>query len=434
MKTNSPFQFAKKGHKYLLGSYLLGHLLAFCNTFVAADDWSFGGHLKDHLAATHYDSDNIITQYGKQTPIDNSIDFRFMAENYWGAWDTKIHYEVLALYGNTPETQKALTGTALDATGFGLPKDDRRLFQLTDEWDEHDKLDAVHRLDRLYLGYNGEQLVIRVGRQTVSWGNGLIFHPLDIFSPFSPTDIDKDYKTGDDMLYGQWLFENGHDIQMILLPRRNPKNDDVESEQSSLALKYRGRYQEQWEYDLLAARHFDENVLGFGLSRDIWEAIWRFNLSTTRLTEGGTAVSFITNMDYSWNWFEHNFYGYLEYFHNDIGATEAAHYLTPDTAMQKRLQRGEVYTRSRDYLASGVQIELTPLVNFYTSWLSNLHDNSGLFQIRGIYDWAENIQLIGWLDLPYGSHNTEFGGLEIGNSGQYLAPGQRVYLRLSYYF
>ncbi len=414
--------------------YLLGGLLVLCSSIAAADEWSFDGHIKYHIAATHYESDNIIAQYGEQSPLDNSIDFRLMTENNWGAWDTKIHYEVLALYGDTPETQQALAATGLDAASFGLPKDDRRLFNLTGEWGDDDKLDAVHRLDRLYLGYNGEELVIRVGRQTVSWGNGLIFHPLDIFSPFSPTDIDKDYKTGDDMLYGQWLFENGNDVQMILLPRRNPETDEVESEQSSLALKYRGSYQDKWDYDLLAARHFDENVFGLGLSRDVWEAIWRFDISATRLKEGGTAVSLVTNMDYSWEWFEHNFYGYIEYFRNGVGETEPANYLSPDTALQKRVQRGEVYTRSRDYIGSGVRIELTPLFNLYSSWIGNLHDNSGIFQIRGIYDWAENLQLVGWLDLPYGDKDTEFGGLEIGESSQYLAPGHRIYLRLSYYF
>ncbi|EDN67409.1 hypothetical protein BGP_4660 [Beggiatoa sp. PS] len=56
-----------------------------------------------------------------------------------------------------------------------LPNDKRRLFRLTNEWDNSDQMEAVQRLDRLYLGYNGEQLVLRAGRQTVSWGNGLVF-------------------------------------------------------------------------------------------------------------------------------------------------------------------------------------------------------------------------------------------------------------------
>jgi hypothetical protein len=59
-----------------------------------------------------------------------------------------------------------------------------------------------------------------------------------------------------------------------------------------------------------------------------------------------------------------------------------------------------------------------------------LHDSSGIFQIRGIYDWMENVQLTGGLDLPYGDKGTEFGGIPVG--GGY--SGERAYLRLSYYF
>ena len=36
--------------------------------------------------------------------------------------------------------------------------------------------------------------VVCVGRQAVTWGNGLIFNPMDLFNPFSPVDIERDYK------------------------------------------------------------------------------------------------------------------------------------------------------------------------------------------------------------------------------------------------
>jgi hypothetical protein len=414
--------------------YLLTILLFLLSSPTTADDWSFGGHLKYHFTATHYDNDNLIAQFGEQSPKDHFFDFRLKAENRWNEWDAKIHYEVLAIYGDTPETQNDIKAAGLGETFAGLPNDKRRLFRLTNEWDNSDQMEAVQRLDRLYLGYNGEQLVLRAGRQTVSWGNGLVFHPLDIFSPFSPTQIDKDYKTGDDMLYGQWLFESGNDVQMILLPRRDPYSEEVESDQSSLAFKYRGIYWEEWDLEFLAARHFDENVIGFGLNKNVWEALWRFDMSATDLKDGSTQISIVTNMDYSWVWFKKNFYGFIEYFHNSLGETDSPNYLTLDTALQSRLERGEIYTIGRDYLTSGVQIELTPLFNFYTNWINNLHDSSGIFQIRGIYDWTQNMQLIGWLDLPYGNKGTEFGGIAVGDTEKYLAPGQRIYLRLSYYF
>ncbi len=399
--------------------FIFGYFLLFVSSLAIAEE--VGGHIKYQFAATHYQNDHLYAQHGSQSQYDHFLDFRLTAEDRWGVWDAQVHYEVLSLYGDTPKTKQALNNAGL-AVVPTLTKDKRRLFRLTDEWGNSEKLEAVQRLDRLFVGYNGEALILRFGRQAVSWGHGFIFQPLDIFSPFSPTEIDKDYKTGDDMLYGQWLFENDDDIQMILLPRRNIETNQVDSEESSLAFKYHGRYWEQWDIDLLAARNFDENVFGFGLTKDIFEALWRFDISATRLKEGRTAISVVTNMDYSWNWFKKNFYGYLEYFRNGVGEKQ----LNLNVALQSRLERGEIFTRNRNYLGSGLQIELTPLFNFHTNWIGNLHDSSGLFQIRGIYDWLENVQLIGWLDLPYGDSESELGE----NSGS----GNKAYFRLIYYF
>ena len=46
---------------------------------------------------------------------------------------------------------------------------------------------SLVRLDRISIGYTGEKTVLRFGRQAISWGNGLLFTPMDIFNPFDPT-------------------------------------------------------------------------------------------------------------------------------------------------------------------------------------------------------------------------------------------------------
>ncbi|MCK5662767.1 MAG: hypothetical protein KAI17_04730 [Thiotrichaceae bacterium] len=343
------------------------NLLFWCGLFISslatAEDWTFGGHLKYQL-----EKSNIDNQY---------LNFRLTTEKRWGAWDVQIHYEVLTSYGDSKNTTVH----------------NHRLFNFMEEFENIEKFDTVQRLDRFFVGYNGEQLVIRLGQQAVTWGNGLIFHPLDIFNPFSPTAIDKDYKTGDDMVYGQWLFDSGDDLQMIFLPYSNPDTNHVENTQSSFALKYHGNYQSQWDFDVLVARHFDDNILGFGFSKDLLEAVWRFDI--TLLKDRETALSFVTNLDYSWSWFERNFYGFIEYFHNDS------------------------FLQNQDSLGGGIQVELTPLLNLYTNWIGNLHENSGIFQIRSIYDWLENVQLIAWLDQPY---------------SESIVPERTMYLRLIYYF
>ena len=43
--------------------------------------------------------------------------------------------------------------------------------------EDEGKFAALHRLDRVWVGYTGDKAVLRFGRQAISWGNGLIFSP-----------------------------------------------------------------------------------------------------------------------------------------------------------------------------------------------------------------------------------------------------------------
>ena len=44
------------------------------------------------------------------------------------------------------------------------------------------QLDLVeHRLDRLYLAHASDTTVVKIGRQAISWGNGLIYNPVDFW-------------------------------------------------------------------------------------------------------------------------------------------------------------------------------------------------------------------------------------------------------------
>ncbi len=90
------------------------------------------------------------------------------------------------------------------------------------------------------MGYTGDKAVARFGRQALTWGNGMIYTPMDILNPFDPAAVDKEYKLGDDMLYGQYARDNGDDLQGVVVFRRNLETGDVDQDWSSFALKYHG--------------------------------------------------------------------------------------------------------------------------------------------------------------------------------------------------
>lgn len=417
----------------------LGRALLSTALFVSApgmaDNWKFGGHVKYQYTYTDYHADDINAVFGDDPARDHGLDVRLIAENRTGPWDFAAHYELLAVSGDTFESRRrmAAAGISVSGTVTGLPDDRRRLFDLTHETTDRNRLAEVQRLDRLSLGYSGPRESLRVGRQAVSWGDGLVFQPLDFVNPFSPIVIDKDYKTGDDMLYGQWLVGAQDDLQAIMLPRRDPATDRVESSQSTYAAKFRARLAGA-DLDLLAARHFSENLAGIGIVKSVGGAVWRMDLSYTDLEHGGSATSLVTNMDYSWMWGGKNVYGYAEYFRNGVGESSRANYASPNAELSARLARGELFTLARDYAALGLQLELTPLFNLYTNLIANLNDGSKYLQLRGVYDWQQDVQLMAGINLPSGSRDTEYGGVPVAGTSAFASTGKSVYLRGGYYF
>lgn len=401
---------------------------------VLADDWQFGGHVKYQYTYTDYRVDDISAVFGHDPARDHSLDLRLKAENRAGPWDFAAHYELLAIDGDTLAARRRLAALGLVAgTASGLPDDRRRLFDLTHEATDQNRKAAVQRLDRLSVGYGSARQTLRVGRQAVSWGNGLVFQPLDFVNPFSPIAIDKDYKTGDDMLYGQWLVGEKDDVQAMVVPRRDPDADRVESRQSSYAVKYRARIS-GFDIDFLAARHFDESLAGVGVVRSLGGAVWRLDASFTDMKNDSNTLSLVTNVDYSWVWGGRNVYGYAEYFRSGVGESSRAGYAAPGMALSARIAHGELYTLARDYAALGFQIELTPLFNLHTGLIANLDDGSKFLQIRGVYDWQQDVQLTLGVNAPLGDRGSEYGGVPVATTGAYAGSGRSLYLKVASYF
>jgi hypothetical protein len=398
----------------------------------------FGGHVKLQYTYTDFRPDDFAAGHGSDPAHDGAAEVRLKLDRRHGRWRFEAHGEWLAVGGDALAARRAAAALGLLAAGTasGLPDDRRRLFDLSETLSDRPRRAAVARLDRLALGYVGARSSLQFGRQAVSWGNGLVFHPLDFVNPFSPVAIDKEYKTGDDMLYGQWLLgEAGGDLEAIVVPRRDPVTRAIASNQTTYALKWRER-RGGFDLDLLAARHFGEDVLGLGTARSLGDggAVWRLDAVYTGLDTGGSAFSFVTNLDHAWTAFGRNVYGYVEYFRNGVGQGDRSRYLEPSPALAQRLARGECYTLARHYAAFGLRIELDPLVQLLAGRIHNLDDGSRYTQLRLSYDWRQDWRLLAGLDWPAGRRGTEFGGLAVAGEGTYLAPGRAVYLRAAYYF
>jgi len=122
---------------------------------------------------------------------------------------------------------------------WATPSDDQQLLSLTKIIKEEDAYLFYHRIDRLFVAYDSYLGNISIGRQPVTWGNGLLFNPADLINPFAPSDVIRDYKIGSDMILYQHGFDLLSDLQLVMVPRRETEDNDLSYEESTLGLKFR---------------------------------------------------------------------------------------------------------------------------------------------------------------------------------------------------
>ena len=395
--------------------------------------WSFGGHTKYRYIHTRIPEDSVLQSISGDSMQDHNLEVRLKIAARRERWDFDTHIQFITVHSDTLSGFRDLPQIIFP--GAGIINDDRRWFNLTHELTNEGKNATLLRLDRVNIAYTGDKTVLRFGRQAISWGNGLLFTPMDIFNPFDPAAVDKEYKSGDDMLYGQYLLDSGNDVQAVAVVRRNPVNGEVEQDQSSLSVKYHGFWGSN-EYDLLLAEHYDQRVLGLGASTDFGGAVWRGDLVWTD-TDPGSVFSAVGGVSYSGVTGGHNWTGFLEYYYNGFGQSDgdySAEGLAANPELLKRLNRGELFNLGRHYLGASLTLEWTPLLNLTPNVFVNLTDPSALAQLVLAYDWKQDIQLLAALNIPIGPNGSEYGGIDSAHPGLYVSTGPSLFAQLAWYF
>ena len=410
-------------------------LLAIANSVHAADNSSIfdGGHAKYLFLSSSFPDNSLFLDYIESPAIDHKADLRLKFD--WKTDHIQLHsdYQLTAQQGDRIKLANKLP-TQLLMTGQQTFNDDNRLFNLTHIISRDNNSIYIHRLDRLYLSHTSSRTVARFGRQAISWGNGLIYTPMDFFNPFDPSSVDKEYKTGDDMLYGQLLRENGDDLQAVWVIRRN-NNGDVSNKVDSIAGKYHGFIGND-EYDLLIAEHYDDTVFAIGGIVDLSGAIWRGDITLTN-TQADHITSLVTSLSYSWMSWGHNVSGIIEYFYNGFGQKNSDYSpaaLASNPELIDRIIRGELFTLGRHYIATSAMIEITPLWLLTPNIFINADDHSFLFQLSTTYEPEQDWQLLAAVSIPSGAQDTEFGGIDSGIIDKKISTELNIFAQLAWYF
>lgn len=350
----------------------------------------------------------------------------------------EVNYELLAGGGDTREDGerlKALYPTLFPNGISGPVRDDHRFFDLTAPLHQGQRGIAYHRLDRAFFSFSPSWGEIRIGRQALTWGHGFTFNPMDLFNPFAPTDLERDYKTGDDLILVHFPVK-GMDVDLIYAAHRDPDTNQAGMDQSSAGAKLHLNL-DRLETDFIAARHYKDMITGIGTACNLGDAAFRLDLTGTFLEQKSRGRSFYisgaANLDYSWVWLNRNWYGYVELYYNGLCDNDYSRELS-DPAVSDRLERGELFALGRWYAGGHINLEIHPLVNAYITPVVNLHDGSGMFLPRMVYDYSDNIRITLAALLNWGAAGTEYGGYAIAETDVTTAPADSVSAWITWYF
>ena len=358
---------------------------------------------------------------------DQLANLRLIWEPQWSRWSLSVHYLVTFEHGE--EVPIAREEAAL----LGAPPP--TWLTLGNRFIDRGETQATQGFDRLALGYTTPDFVLRLGRQALTWGSGLVFRPMDLFDPFSPNATDTEYKPGTDMLYAQWLLGKGSDLQAVIVPRGEQPNASPAADQSSFALHLRTPvlgYTTTW----LLARDYGDWLAGIGINGALGGSTWNVELVPTFEARGATRLSALANVSDAVTLFERNATVFAEYFRNGFGVSgEPYDFASLPADLTARLARGQLFDTRRDYLAAGITLEVTPLFTVSPALIAGLDDGSCYLLLASSYSLSDNLSLVAGAQLPIGGARTEFGGLPLSpGSPTLLAPPGSIYLQLRRYF
>lgn len=322
----------------------------------------------------------------------------FSGEDYWSDLN-RLRLEIDVKPGETiliktVYDNEAIAGTLLKTGEFAFAKEAKEatLFDLSREIADHQDLFWRHNLYRFYLTYSKRELNLTVGRQRVAWGQARIWNPTDLFNPVSPLRIEREQRTGVDAVNIDYSFGPLAGLNIVYAPG----NERTEgSAGARVRTNIRG-----YDLSIMTGEFREDKVMGLDFAGNIGDSGFRGEGVFTDQKEGRDFSRIVLSWDYN---FQDSLYLLLEYLYNGGNLGRDASHLNI-TAFS-----GEIVTRNRNFLASGIGYDLTPLARFDLYSIYDI-DGGSLFFNPGIrYNILRDLDWVAGAQIFSGDEGSEYG-------------------------
>ena len=293
--------------------------------------------------------------------------------------------------------------------GFGvlpsLASAPYRIRQLDWSFVSTDSYQWRHEIDRVSAEYKAGAFNVTVGRQAIGWGRGVMFSAVDLFAPFSPFEIDREWRRGIDAVRAEVTIGPRLSTDAVAAA-----GESIDS--SAFLARIRG-YRGSADFELVGGWRARDLVAGLTSSAAVGDAEVHGELAVFRASDalpaGGqldprVAIKGLCGGSYRVAVGN----GLLllgEYHYSGFGASSASQIVTllSNAQFVTRFARGDTQILGRHAIALVATYEVSAELQLALRWLQSPVDGSGVATPTATATLSDRLAVLGAIFVPYGS-------------------------------
>jgi hypothetical protein len=255
-----------------------------------------------------------------------------------------------------------------------------------------------HEIDRANAQVHVTRADLTIGRQAIGWGRGVMFTAVDLFAPFSPLEVDREWRSGVDALRADVKLTERSSLDFV-----GAFGDRLD--RSAFAVRARG-YAGTIDVEVVGGRRAEDLFGGVTSSAAVGDAEVHGEAAAFRVPAGvGHNVVWKAVVGGSYRFpIGSGILAYAEYHYSGFGAAhpEAIVLLLTTPSFLERFVRGDMQILSRHAIGLTGSYEASPEFMYSGQWLHNPGDGSGIVAPALTYTFNDAVSLLGTVYVPYG--------------------------------
>ena len=376
----------------------------------------FSGYLKTY-AVMQKEKDLDVIEVPKMDLLQTTLRLKLESKGERAAWE--VHYEL-----NTVNSSRRLSSYVLPGSSDErLPvKRTYRYNDLNREISKDDQYSLQQNLDRLNIQFQLDSGDLTLGRQAISLGTSRFVNPMDVFLPFDLRVLNTEYRPGIDAIRFQKPLGSLGELDIGWVFGR-----DGEWQNSAAYAKISSRLRGQ-DFQITFVNTESLLLVGAGIQGAIGNSGYWLEVANVSGDDDYTRISI--GLDHA---LTDNIYFMTEYHYNGIGTTSPQKYF--EQYERDAYQQHGVFLLGEQYLASSLNVQVSPVTATGLQMLYNLDDRSAFVALSVERHLTDDL----YLDLGYyrffGDKKLVFSEKNgIVPTSEYGLNPDMAYISLRYYF